>query len=196
MSKERAFRRLVHTFSTAFVGYYLIPVGSRLPLKVLAVALFAFALGFDAARLAGWLPWQDVYGLRGYEQERPASYVYFGAGALPLILFAPEQVTIVCLLLAGIGDPVMGEVRLHVGPWTAVVVGVAVGTAFGVIVGLPAGVALAAGATFAAAEALKNPWLDDDLLNQAVPALVLLGLAALGVWLPVDVIQPLMLEAL
>lgn len=194
MSQERVFRRLVHTFSTAFIGYYLIPVGSRLPWKVVAVAIFAFALGFDAARLAGWLPWRDVYGLRGYEQDRPASYVYFGAGALPLILFAPQQVTIVCLLLAGIGDPVIGEARLHVGPWTAGVVGAVVGTAFGVIVGLPALIALVVGAAFAIAEASKNPWLDDDLLNQAVPALILLGLAWLGAWAPVDVIQPLMLE--
>lgn len=194
MTAERAFRRLVHAFSTCFIGYYLIPVPSRLPWKVMAVALFAFALGLETARLAGWLPWRDVYGLRRYELQRPASYLYFGAGALPLILFAPQQVTITCLLLAGIGDPVVGEVRMHVGSWTAGVVGVALGTAFGVIAALPVEVALVAGAAFVAAEASKNPWLDDDLLNQAVPALVLLGLAWLGAWAPTDVIQPLILE--
>lgn len=191
MSEERAFRRLVHTFAASFVGFYLIPVGARLPWKVLGVALVAAAAGFETARLTGMLPWERVYAMRGYERWRPGSYLYFGAGTLPLILWAPEMVTIPCLLCAAIGDPVIGEVRMHAGPWAAGAVGWTLGTAFFAIVGLPAWIAVLTAGTFVAAEAFKNPWLDDDLLTQVVPALVLAALIVAGTWTPTRVVQPL-----
>lgn len=194
MSEERAFRRLVHTFTTVFVAYYLIPVGERLPWKVLAVALFSVAATVEACRLAGLLPRRRVYGMREYETRRPASYLYFGAGTLPLLLWAPEQITIPCLLCAGIGDPLIGEVRLHVGPWPAAVVGLTTGTVFFLIVAVPVPLALLGGVAFVAAESLNNPWLDDDLLNQAVPALVLAGLSLVGTWTPRTVFDTISLE--
>lgn len=193
MSEERAVRRLVHTFSTTFVGFYLIPPAQRLPWKVLALGLFTMAFLLEGARLSGWLPWDRLYGLRRYEQERPASYLYFGAGALPLILFAPAQLAIPCILCAGLADPFAGETRLHAGPGAAAAVGLTASTAFFVVVGLPLLVAVGGGIAFLLAEAFKTPWLDDDLLTLALPALVLVALAWAGLWTPTTVIDPIAL---
>lgn len=194
MDRERGFRRLFHTFGTVFLAYYLIPVEPpelRLVAEVGGIAALTVALGVEAFRLRGWLGRRQLYGLREYERYRPASYLYWGIGALPLFLLAPEQIAVPCVLCAALGDPLVGEMRLQVGPYAGAAAGFAAATVFFAIVQIPLWIAPLGGVAFVAAESFKNPWLDDDLLTLVVPALLLVGLWAAGLYAPVDVIAPM-----
>lgn len=194
MTEERGFRRVFHASGSMFVGYYLLPeepLYVRQTAVLVGAVILAVATVIEMARLAGWLPKKDLYGLREYETRRPASYLYWGLGALPLFLLVPEQIVVPCVLASAIGDPVVGEARMAVGAGPAAAVGLAVGAAFFVLAGLPPAFALGAGTAFVAAESFKNPWLDDDLLTLVVPAALLVALAHLGLLTPVDIVTPM-----
>lgn len=188
---ERIFRRFAHAFGAVFLAFYLIPEEPpelRLAALVVGGLLFAGAVVVDAARLAGWFGDRHLYGLRSYEQNRPAAYVYWGAGALMLIVLAPEQVAIPCILCGALGDPMVGETRIFAGPRAGWAVAVAVGTVFFLLVAVPPLLALAAGVAFALGEGVKNPWLDDDFLTMAAPAALLAVLWLAGAYAPQDVV--------
>lgn len=190
---ERAFRRLTHAFGTIFLAFYLLPEDPpELRASVLAVGavVLAAAIVVDGARLAGLFGRRRLYGLRDYEAHRPAAFVYWGLAALPLFWLAPEQIAIPCILCGALGDPLVGEARLHAGTAAGWAVAVSAGTVFFLLVGIAPWIAVLAGAAFAAGEGFKNPWLDDDLLTMAAPALVLAALLVAGAYAPVDVVTP------
>ena len=84
------FRRIFHTFAASFLIYYLLPDESLINMLkiyfVVGIVFFIFILEY--LRIKGSLNSSNFFGLRIYEEKRPASYVYFGVATLVLLLFS------------------------------------------------------------------------------------------------------------
>ncbi|MCK5458904.1 MAG: dolichol kinase, partial [Thermoplasmatales archaeon] len=74
------FRRVFHTFASSFLIFYLLPDDSWITtLKILiAVGIVVFIIILEYLRIKGIIRSSNFFGLRIYEEKRPASYVYFG----------------------------------------------------------------------------------------------------------------------
>lgn len=198
------FRRVFHTFASCFLVYYLLPVEPWIDLaKIVVPVVILVCVGIiEVRRLGGELDRQYFFGLRSYEHHRPASYFYFGVGLILLFLLFPQQIAVPCILCACFVDPSIGEFRHRFPRRFAYLLGFLLSFCFFVAtwyraappVLVAVGLIGAAGAILG--ERVKFRWIDDDLLIQLVPALLLfllwqsLGLFHVNI-LPPELIHPL-----
>lgn len=197
------FRRVFHTFAASFLIYYVVPdEGWLFGIKrgiLLGALLVLFIVEYH--RIHGDLSEKvRFFGLRSYEQQRPASYLYFGIGVVLLFLFFPQQIVIPCVLCVAFIDPLMGEIRYYYGKQNAVLIGLLVSALlFGItwfqaewwILSL---VAVVGGVAVVVGETQKVQMVDDDLLIQMLPAMLLVILWQGFLWAGVDILpEPMIL---
>jgi dolichol kinase len=198
------FRRVFHTFAASFLIYYVLPdEGWLFVVKCCAmISILLVLIIIEYYRIHGGIKNIHFFGLRGYEQRRPAGYLFFGAGTVLLFLFFPQQIAIPCLLCAAFIDPLMGEIRFHFGKYNSMLAGFMVSLFFFSITWYRADwwviviVAVVGGTTVILSEAKKLPYVDDDFLIQILPAVLLLvlwqGFTGIGIdILPETMILPL-----
>jgi len=198
------FRRVFHTFAASFLFYYLLPDEEWINLLkiIIPIIIVASMVVTEYRRLRGILDHQRFFGLRNYEKNRPASYLYFGIAVLLLFLFFPQQIAIPCLLCAAFTDPIIGETRFYLGKKKAYVIGFVISVFFFLItwhqaswwVVILVSVIGASGALVG--EMKKLRFFDDDFMIQMLPALLLWlfwqGSLALGLSiLPAKMILPI-----
>ena len=84
------FRRVFHTFAASFLIYYMLPDEPWInTLKTyFAIGIVFFVSILEYLRIKGTIPSSSFFGLRIYEEKRPASYAYFGVATLVLLLFS------------------------------------------------------------------------------------------------------------
>jgi len=124
-------------------------------------------------------------GLRDYEKGRLSSYMWFNITAVGLILASewlgiPEALVAGCIVLAAMGDPLIGELKHARDKSTAMLVGVVAATFILVVFDINWYYALIAAAAAVWAEQFTFKQLDDDMLMQVAPALVLIAFWILG----------------
>jgi dolichol kinase len=198
------FRRVFHTFAASFLFYYLLPDETWMNILkiIIPIIIVACMIVIEYRRLRGVLDHQRFFGLRSYEMNRPASYLYFGVAVLLLFLFFPQQIAIPCILCASFTDPIIGETRYYLGKNNAYIIGFLVSLFFFLITWSQADwwillLVSIIGATAAVfGEAQKLRLIDDDFLIQMLPAILIFllwqGLLLLGInLLPPPLIYPL-----
>lgn len=176
------FRRVFHTFAASFLIYYMLPDEPWITtLKTfLAVGIVVFVFILEYLRIKGKICNSNFFGLRIYEEKRPASYVYFGVALCILLVFFPKQIAIPCILCACFSDPIIGEIRYRLGKKKAYVIGFFVCMFFFLITWYTADIpilllASLLGASAAVVGEAKKFWLiDDDFMIQILPAIILL----------------------
>ena len=176
MIDQSIYRRFNHTVAACFVIYFLFPES---------------ILGFDRLYLVG-IFWLGIIlieyfrlngaftldGMRDYEDTRVAGFVWFATGTCMVLFFYevglfPELFAISTIIMASFIDPLIGEVNHKYGKNEGIIAGLVgsfviyyaiLGVLFYSLVGSIVAVAV---------ERPKFKWLDDDLLMQIFPILVL-----------------------
>jgi dolichol kinase len=176
------FRRVFHTFAASFLIYYILPdepwINTLKTYFAIGIVFFVFIL--ELIRIKGVVPSSSFFGLRVYEEKRPASYVYFGVATLVLLLFFPQQIAIPCILCACFSDPIIGEIRHRYGKKEAYIIGFFVCMFFFIITWHIAEtwiiilISLIGSATAVIGESKKFWLIDDDFMIQMLPATILL----------------------
>lgn len=175
------FRRIFHTFSASFLIYYILPQDTWIfNGKILAVIIIIFCFAIiETIRVHRKIRNISIFGLRDYEKDRPASYLYFGIGLIVLLFIFPQQIAIPCILCASLGDPIIGEIRTRYKKQTAQIIGFLCFMFFFFISWYQAPIwvlltIILTGATMALiAETKKFFWIDDDFMIQILPAITL-----------------------
>ncbi len=198
------FRRVFHTFASCFLIYYLLPDDpwSTLLKILIAVGIVLFVIIVEYLRIKGIIHSSNFFGLRIYEEKRPASYVYFGVALLILLVFFPQQIAIPCILCACFSDPIIGEIRHRLGKKEAYIGGFLICMFFFLITWHTVDISILLpisilGASAAVIGEAKKFWLiDDDFMIQMLPAVILfllwqvLLLGGMNI-LPAELILPL-----
>ena len=198
------FRRVFHTFAASFLIYYMLPYEPWINTLKFSIPIIIVAIVFilEYLRLKGKIDSNNFFGLRIYEEKRPASYLYFGVAILILLLFFPQQIAIPCILCACFSDPIMGEARYRLGKKEACIIGFLICLFFFIITWHTTELWIVflvstLGATGALIGESKKFWLiDDDFMIQILPAILILilwqGLILMGIdILPGEIILPL-----
>jgi len=176
------FRRVFHTFAASFLIYYMLPDEPWITtLKTgFAVGVVFFVFILEYLRIKGKIRSSDFFGLRKYEEKRPASYLYFGVAILILLVFFPQQIAIPCILCACFSDPIIGEIRHRYGKKEAYIIGFLICMFFFLITWHTVDMSIMFfvsifGASAAVIGEAKKFWLiDDDFMIQILPAVILL----------------------
>ena len=198
------FRRVFHTFAASFLIYYSLPNEQWInALKIyIPVVIVLFVSFLEYFRIKGRINRNHFFGLRTYEEKRPAGYLYFGVATLFLLLFFPQQIAIPCILCACFSDPIIGELRYRMGIKEAYIIGFFVCVFFFSVTWFKADIWIVLlvsiiGGTGALIGEAKKFWLiDDDFMMQILPAILILilwqGLKVTGLdILPVEIILPI-----
>lgn len=176
------FRRIFHTFAASFLIYYILPdepfINSLKISLIIGIVVIVFLL--EVLRLKEILHSMSFFGLRRYEEKRPASYLYFGIATLLLLLFFPQQIAIPCILCACFSDPIMGELRQHYSKKETYVIGFFISLFFFIVawhtkelwITIP--ISLIGASAAVLGETTKIWYLDDDFMIQMLPATILL----------------------
>ena len=200
------FRRVFHTFASCFLVYYLLPDDPWITtLKILiAVGIVVFVIILEYLRIKEIICNSNFFGLRRYEEKRPASYVYFGLALLILLVFFPQQIAIPCILCACFSDPIMGEIRHRFGKKEAYIGGFLICMFFFLITWNTVNVSILIlisilGASAAVIGEAKKFWLiDDDFMIQILPAVIIFSVWQILLFggidiLPAELIPPLLI---
>ena len=187
---QHIFRRFNHTMGACYVVYFL------LPLTLFGIERFVFAAGFwlatvavDAMRLRSS---RKMPGIRDYEQRRIAGFLWFSSGATILLaaheyLGVGQAVVIATIIAAAYTDPLLGELKARLSHQQTLASGVIIAFLIYIFIfgmasnfsGLVLGYALVAAVVIVAVELPSIKWLDDDLLMQLAPVVMLLLLETL-----------------
>ncbi len=176
MIDQAIYRRFNHTVAACFVIYFLFP---------------KYIFGFDRLYLVPifWLSILlieyfrlnkafSLVGMRDYEDRRVAGFVWFTTGTCVILFFYemglfPETFAISTIIMASLVDPLIGEVNKKYGDKESMIAGLIgsfaiyqmiIGVFFYSFVGSIVAVIV---------ERPKFKWLDDDLLMQIFPILVM-----------------------
>jgi dolichol kinase len=198
------FRRVFHTFASCFLAFYLLPEAPWINLIkfVLPVTIIILVGIIEYRRLDGTLDHQYFFGLRSYEHHRPASYFYFGVGLIILLLAFPQQIALPCILCACFIDPAIGEFRHRLQRRTAYLLGFFLSASLFLITWYQAqiwavvSVSLIGASGAILGERVKSRWLDDDLLIQLLPAILLAILWQGLMMFHVNILPPALLHPL
>ena len=112
--RERIIRRVFHVALSAVLVYYVLPEpiltvgGMPLPRAVGLVAFYMVAFSIEVARQARLV---RLPSMRSYERQGVASYFWFASGAVLLILIFPATIAAPCIVACAVGDVVLGETR-------------------------------------------------------------------------------------
>lgn len=194
------FRRIFHSFAASFLIYYKLP-DATLRISIPA-AFFLLVLLLEYLRITKKIDSIHFFGLRCYEHRQPASYIYFGTGMIILLFFFPQPIAIPCILCACFADPLMGELRQHTTQFLALLMGFLLCCFFFAITWSTEPPLILATITLLGAtgallgEVKKFRFIDDDMLIQLFPAILLVlfwqAVLLTGVnILPSPLIQPL-----
>ena len=184
MIDEKIYRRFNHTIAACFVVYFLFPyeiLGLQRKYFIILFWLLVFAI--EIARLTKGI---KIVGMRDYEKDRIASFVWFASGACLLLLLyeldlAPQSFVIGTIIMASYTDPVIGEANKKYGEKWGIILGL--GCSF-IIYQLIIGVlfyAIIGSIVAVIAERPKIKWFDDDLAMQIIPIVVMCLLYSYGI---------------
>jgi len=198
------FRRVFHTFAASFLIYYILPDEQWINALKIGISIFIvlFVTVLEYRRIKGKIGGEHFFGLRTYEEKRPAGYLYFGVALLILLLFFPQQIAIPCILCACFADPIIGETRYRLGRKGAYLIGFLVCMFFFIITWYPSElwvillISILGAITAIIGEAVNFKILDDDFMIQMLPAVFILiiwqGLIVFGInILPREIILPM-----
>ena len=191
MVDQAIYRRFNHTVASCFVIYFLFPkyIFSVDRIYLLAVFWFSILL-IEYFRLSGAFA---LDGMRDYESSRVAGFVWFATGTCTILFFYeigvfPEIFAVSTIIMASLVDPLIGECNKKYGGLQGFFAGffasvliyqLIIGSLFYSLIG---------GLVAVLVERPKFKWLDDDLLMQIFPILIMtiLYLSGLGPDLPVS----------
>jgi len=198
------FRRVFHTFAASFLIYYILPDEQWINALKIGISIFIvlFVAVLEYRRIKGKIGGEHFFGLRTYEEKRPAGYLYFGVALLILLLFFPQQIAIPCILCACFADPIIGEIRYRLGKKGGYLIGFFVCMFFFLITWYTAElwiillVSILGAIIAIIGEAVNFKILDDDFMIQMLPAVFILviwqGLIVFGInILPREIILPM-----
>jgi len=176
MIDQAIYRRFNHTVAACFVIYFLFP---------------NYILGFDRVYLVG-IFWISIIlieyfrlngaftldGMRDYEDTRIAGFVWFATGTCMILFFYemgifPEIFAVSTIIMASFVDPLIGEVKRKYGDKEGILAGL-IGSF--VIYQMILGVLFYSFVGSVVAVIVERPkfkWLDDDLLIQIFPIMVM-----------------------
>lgn len=179
MDRAVAFRRAFHIVSPVFLSYYILPdnVAPNIPKLSLALLFIGTAGCIEIARIALGI---KLFGMRPYEGQRVSAYAQ-GLLGLAFGLFVIGNARIVVPVFLGMAwvDPLAAYCRRQGQPRTLPTAAyLAVFLASSAVMhafSLPYTVLYGAVATTSAilVEGPKIPQVDDDLLMQVVPMVIL-----------------------
>lgn len=112
MIDEQIYRRFNHTVAACFVIYFLFPKEVFGLERVYFIVIFwLLVVSIETARLSKGI---QILGMREYEKERIASFVWFASGSCLLLGFYeinifPQSLVIATIIMAAYTDPVIGE---------------------------------------------------------------------------------------
>ncbi len=184
MIDEQIFRRFNHTIAACFVIYFLFPE------KIIGLEryylIFLFWLIVIVIEVARFQKNVEILGLRDYEKNRIAGFVWFASGACLLLGIyeldlAPQSFVIGTIIMAAYTDPVIGEANQRYDEKWGVILGL--GCSF-IIYQLVIGVffyAIIGSIVAIIAERPKIKWFDDDLAMQIIPIFVMCFLHSYGI---------------
>jgi len=184
MIDEQIFRRFNHTIAACFVIYFLFPekiVG--LERYYLIFLFWLLVIGIEVARFQKNV---EILGLRDYEKNRIAGFVWFASGACLLLAvyeldLAPQSFVIGTIIMAAYTDPLIGEANQRYDEKWGLILGL--GCSF-IIYQLVIGVffyAIIGSIVAVIAERPKIKWFDDDLAMQIIPIFVMCFLHSYGI---------------
>jgi dolichol kinase len=195
-------RRVLHIAGILFVGYYVLPetLAFSLNRRLILLLVFFLATIIEIYRrhTKNNLPIDPL--LREYENHRPASFFYFTTGSIILLYLLPQYISIPCILSTAICDPIIGELKQKNKKLLGYLIGFFVGSIIFYLAWLSSEFPIALSASIIAsitlifAEYVAHPMLDDDLLMQIIPAILLFVyssiLTAQSIGLPGQLIYP------
>lgn len=176
MIDQAIYRRFNHTVAACFVIYFLFPKYILNFDRVYFVIIFWLSIILiEYFRLSGAF---TLDGMRDYEDTRVAGFVWFATGTCMILFFYeigmfPEIFAVSTIIMASLVDPLIGEVNKKYGNRKGFLAGL-IGSF--VIYQLIIGVifyAFVGSIVAAIVERPKFKWLDDDLLIQIFPILVM-----------------------
>jgi len=180
------YRRVFHTFGASFIWYYTLPnMGWVNLLKtIIPILIVSALLVIEILRIKGKIGLNHFFGLRMYEKNRIGSYLFFGIGILILLLFFPQQIAIPCILCACIADPILGEIRTKFNEKTVYLTGFILCMSIFALTWYKTNliftllISLIGGAGAVIGEMKKFWWLDDDIMIQILPAIMIAATVA------------------
>ena len=184
MIDEQIYRRFNHTIAACFVVYFLFPEKIMGLERYYLIFLFwLLVVGIEIARFQKNV---EILGLRDYEKNRIAGFVWFASGACLLlglyeIDLAPQSFVIGTIIMAAYTDPVIGEANKRYDDKWGLILGL--GCSF-LIYQLIIGVffyAIIGSIVAIIAERPKIKWFDDDLAMQIIPIIVMCFLYSYGI---------------
>ena len=176
MIDQAIYRRFNHTVASCFVIYFLFPeyiLGFK---RVYLVIVFWLSiLLIEYFRLRGAFV---LDGMRDYESSRVAGFVWFATGTCMILFFYevgvfPEIFAVSTIIMASLVDPLIGEINKKYGNLKGFIAGIIASvTIYQLIIGVFF-YSLVGGIVAVFVERPKFKWLDDDLLIQIFPILVM-----------------------
>ena len=176
MIDQVIYRRFNHTVAACFVIYFLFPESILGFDRVSLVGIFWISiLLIEYFRLNGAF---TLDGMRDYEDTRIAGFVWFATGTCMILFFYeigifPEVFAVSTIIMASFVDPLIGEVNRKYGSKEGILAGligsfviyqIIIGVFFYSFVGSVVAVVV---------ERPKFKWLDDDLLMQIFPIVIM-----------------------
>ena len=176
MIDQAIYRRFNHTVAACFVIYFLFPKSILGFDRVYLVGIFWISIILiEYFRLNGTF---TLDGMRDYEDTRIAGFVWFATGTCMILFFYemgifPEIFAVSTIIMASFVDPLIGEVNRKYGYKEGISAGLIgsfviyqmiIGVLFYSFVGSVVAVIV---------ERPKFKWLDDDLLIQIFPIMVM-----------------------
>ena len=128
MIDEQIYRRFNHTIAACFVIYFLFPSEILGLQRSYYIILFWFlVISVELARLTKGI---KILGMRDYEKDRIASFVWFASGSCLLLGlyemgFFPQSLVIATIIMAAYTDPVIGEATTKWGDKNGIICGLA-----------------------------------------------------------------------
>ena len=194
MFDEKIYRRFNHTVAACFVIYFLFPQKIMgLERIYLVILLWIIILGIEYLRLNKNL---NLFGMRDYESDRVAGFVWFASGTFIIIGFYemgafPQSLAVATIIMAAYTDPVIGEANHKLGDRWGLGIGFVCSFAiYQLIVGVIF-YSVLGGLIAVLVERPKLKWFDDDLAMQILPISILsiLWLSGIGPDLPETIIE-------
>ena len=176
MVDQAIYRRFNHTVASCFVIYFLFPEYILGIGRLYLVVLFWLSIVIiEYLRLSGVFA---LDGMREYESSRVAGFVWFATGTCTLLFFYeigvfPEIFAVSTIIMASLVDPLIGECNKKYGDLQGFFSGfIASVLIYQLIIG-SLFYSLIGGLVAVLVERPKFKWLDDDLLMQIFPILIM-----------------------
>ena len=179
MIDEQIYRRFNHTIAACFVIYFLFPseiLGLERSYYIILFWLLVISVEF--ARLTKGI---KILGMRDYEKDRIASFVWFATGSCLLLglyemEIAPQSLVIATIIMAAYTDPVIGEANKKWGDKNGIICGLVCSFIIYQFIITNFIYSIIGSIVAVISERPKIKWFDDDLAMQIIPIMVLVTL--------------------